>query len=146
MRVAVDGRGGAEDDVLYVVALHRLKQVDAAGDVILIIVQRDLGGLPYRLESGEVDDGVDILFGEDFVQGLAVADVGLVETEIFAGYLFYLFKRFSRTVAKVVDDDDLAAGLQQFDAGVAADVAGAAGTENCFGFSHLLLIAFRYRY
>ena len=132
VRIAVDGRGRAENNILYLVTLHRLKQVDAAGDVVFVVVQRDLRRLPHRLESGEVDHGLYVVFGEDSVQSLAVADVGLVETEIFAGYLFYPFQRIGGAVAEVVDDDDLMAGLQQFHTGVAADVAGAACAEDCF--------------
>ena len=69
VRIAVDGRGGAEDDILYLVTLHRLEQVDAAGDVVFIVVQRDLRRLPTALRSGgEVDHGLYVVFGEDSVR------------------------------------------------------------------------------
>jgi hypothetical protein len=39
--------------------LHRLEQIDTAGDIVLIVFQRYLGGLTHRLQSGEVNDRID---------------------------------------------------------------------------------------
>jgi hypothetical protein len=49
--VAVDGRGGREDDVGHVVFLHAAQQAEGAKDVDAVVLERDLAGLANSLVS-----------------------------------------------------------------------------------------------
>ena len=70
---------------------------------------------------------------EDALQGVPVEQVDLVEGERLSAQVLDPAQRLPAGVDQVVDDRDPVAALQQFQAGVRADVAGAAGDENMHG-------------
>lgn len=49
--IAVDGRGGGEDDVGHVVLLHAAQEAEGAEDVHAVVLKRDLAGLADGLVS-----------------------------------------------------------------------------------------------
>ena len=62
---------------------------------------------------------------------LAAGHVCIVEAEVLAGDLLDPIQNHGRSVIIVICHYDIVASVQQFDAGVAADVAGTAGNQNC---------------
>jgi hypothetical protein len=131
-RVAVDRGRGAEHHRLHPRRLHGLEQGDAAADVVVVIEQGLAHRLAHRLQPGEVDHGVDVVVPEHGIQCFPVADVGLDEGEIHARQFAHPDEGFGAAVAQVVQHDDVIAGVEEFHAGVGADVAGAAGDEDGF--------------
>ena len=77
-----------------------------------------------------MDHRLDRHAGEHGVQAGAVQQVNPVEDQRPARELLDPAQRLLLAVAQIVHDGDLMAGTQQFQAGVAADVAGAPGDEN----------------
>ena len=82
-----------------------------------------------------MDDRVDGVGGEHGVQRGAVAQIGPDEGEVTPGDRAHPAQRLLLAVAQVVDHDQVVAGAQQFDAGVAADVTGTAGDQDAHGGS-----------
>ena len=84
-RGAINGCRRGEDDLLNIVLPHLLAEDDGAGQVVVIVFQRFLDTLTNRLESGEVDNRVDIgVFVKNFFYALFVQQVDLIEFEILA--------------------------------------------------------------
>ena len=67
--VAVNGGGGGENELLDAVGLHRLEEVEGAGDVVVVVLERLFDGFGDGFESGEVDDEVKMGMVEDLVEG-----------------------------------------------------------------------------
>jgi hypothetical protein len=49
-RIAVDGRGGGEDDVGDIVLLHAAKEGDGSTNIDTIVFEGDFGGFAYGLK------------------------------------------------------------------------------------------------
>ncbi len=60
-----------------------------------------------------------------------VPHVLLIKGETLPGYLLHAIERLCAGIDEIVYDDHIHALLEQLDAGVAADVSGPAGNENC---------------
>ena len=120
---AVDGRGRGEDELFDAELLHRFEQHEGGAEVVVVVLERLFDALPHRLEPRKVDDPVDGVFAEHLFESGGVAHVLLVEAHRFAGDLPDALDRLGGRVAQVVDDDHAVARLQQFDAGMRADVA-----------------------
>ena len=93
----------------------------------MVVAEGLLDAFAYGLQAREVDDGVDLVLGEDFLQALPVQKVGFVEFEVLAGDLPDVVQGFGLGVDEVVHDDDVLACIEKLHAGVGADVPGAAG-------------------
>ncbi len=119
--------------------VHRFQQVGRAADVVLVVLQRDLNRFAHRLEAGKVDHRIDFFLPEQQINRFGVAQVGQVKLDVFAGQFLHPAQGIGFGVAEVVDDHDLVARFEQFDAGVGADVAGAAGDEDGFAHGRILL-------
>ena len=97
-----------------------------------------MAGLADRLQAGEVDDAVERVRSEQFVQRGIVQQVDLTEFQnILLCDSFHSFNTFRHRVvfvldrvAAVVQADHLVVGVQQFDQSVTAHIASAAGHEN----------------
>jgi len=146
-RVAVDGRGGGEDDVGDVVLLHRSQEAEGAEDVDAVVLERDLAGftnsLPFGqhcflsahpigsayLQRSEVNDIVDVgMLVEDGIQLLLIRDVALGVLRLLPTDQLDPVEDLGVGVVGVVDDDDLVVGLEQGEGGERANVAGATTT------------------
>ena len=116
------------------VARH-IAQHQRAGDVVPVVLQRLLHAFANRLEAGEVDDGVNVVFGEDGVKRFSVQDVLLVETQlgvvgVDTADLADAVDGDLAGIAQVVHDDHAVASLDQLDAGMAADESGTARDQD----------------
>ncbi len=133
VRIAVDGGRRTEHQPLDVGPRHRVDQRQRAGHVVVVVHQRLCDRLADRLQAREVDHRDDRVRREDTFERGRVAHVGLDEDRRGPRDALDAPDRFALAVDEVVDDDRHEAGGQQFDAGVRADVAGAAGDEDVRG-------------
>ena len=78
----------------------------------MVIFDRFRYGFADCLVAREMDDGVDILFCKDCVQGFAVQHVHFIESRCFAGDRFDPVQHFRLAVGVVVDDDHFLACFQ----------------------------------
>ena len=131
--VAVDRRGGGEDEVAHLVPPQLVQQHERPSDVVLVVLPGLRDGLADGLVAGEVDDGVEPLRVEDGADDGAVADVAHDEARAPPADLLDAVQGLGRAVRQVVEDRDRVARGVGRDAGVAADVAGAAGDEDVHG-------------
>ena len=112
----------AKEEGFDVGATHGLQQHQGATDVVFIIFQRLLHRLADSLEAGEVDHGIDGLFGKDAIQQGGIADVATVEDGPLATQLLNAIHDAGFAVTKVIQQDRRHAGGNQLQTGVAADV------------------------
>ena len=126
-----------EHEVLAPVLACHLAQHQGAGDVVPVVLERLLDAFTDGLEAGEVDDHVYVVLVEDALKGLAVENAGLVEAQpvvrralVGAGDGAHAVERHLARVAQVVDHHHGVPAVQELDAGVAADEAGAAGDQH----------------
>ncbi len=131
----VDRRGRGKDDVLHAVVAHGLAETHGGEEVVVIVFQRHRHGFADGLEPGEMDRAVDVVLFKDAVERRAVAHVVFIEGDVLARDLLHAFDGLRAGVDQIIDDDDLVAALEQLHAGVAADIAGAAGDEYVHVFS-----------
>src|SRR5699024_3451221 len=71
-----------------------------------------------------------------------VGHVGFHKAEVLAGDGLDAGQSLGAGVVVVVRHDDVVAGLQKFDAGMAADVSGAAADQNCHRTRSFFLFVF----
>ena len=74
-----------------------------------------------------MDDGVKVFVGKELVQKLFVPDVPFRKADRLAGEFLQPVHDFGAGVAEVVQHKDIVAACQQFQDGMASNVAGAAG-------------------
>ena len=70
---------------------------------------------------------VETVIREQALKRRFVAHIGALEQQLAAGDSPHPSQRFLAAVAQIIDHHDLVAGIQQLDAGVAADITGSAG-------------------
>jgi hypothetical protein len=110
---------------------HHLAEIKRCVKIVAVVEQRFLHRFAHRLEAGKMDDGLRVRrLLEHCAQRVEVEQVHLVKGDGFAAQRFHPPDRFPARVAEVVDDGDPATGVEQFQAGVAADIAGAAGDDH----------------
>ena len=78
--------------------------------------------------------------GEDLLHVLVLCHIGLIEPEVLAGDLLDPIQHHGGSVVIVICHHDVKASVQQFDTGVAADITGTAGNQNCHSPVPLSLI------
>ena len=139
--VAVDGSGGAEHEVVAVMMAHHVQNDQRAVEVIIVVLDGLGHALAHSLVGCKLDDGGDVrALGEDLLHILMAGHVCIVEAEVLAGDLLDPIQNHGRSVIIVICHYDIVASVQQFDAGVAADITGAAGNQNCHSLVPLSLI------
>ena len=67
--VAINSGGGGENEPLHIVGLHRLEEVEGAGDVVVVVLERLFDGFGDGFEAGEMDDKVKMGMVENLVEG-----------------------------------------------------------------------------
>lgn len=67
--VAINGGGGRENKLLHIVGLHRLEEVEGAGDVVVVVLEWLFDGFGDGFEAGEVDNKVKMGMVENLVEG-----------------------------------------------------------------------------
>ena len=138
--VAVDGGGGAEHEVAAIVAAHHVQNDQGAVEVVIVVLDGLGNALAHSLIGGKLDDSIDIrALGEDLLHVLVLCHIGLIEPEVLAGDLLDPIQHHGGSVVIVICHHDVKASVQQFDTGVAADITGTAGNQNCHKSTSLLV-------
>ena len=139
--IAIDGSRGREHDGLDTKFLHALTEVQGGDQVIEVVAQGDGHRLANGLEACEVDDALDIgILGEDGVQSLGIAEVGLIELGPHPGDGLDAIQDDLLTVAEIIDNDGGLAGFDELDDGMGTDEAGSAGDENRHSLSFIRIL------
>ena len=126
----VHRRGRGEDELLDAVRRHCLAKMNGDAEVVVIVAQRLLHRLPHRLETGKMEDAVKGVCLEERVELCPVEKIGFADLDGLSGDLLHAADAFAAGVYEIVHNDDGMPCVEQLHAGVAADVAGAAGNEN----------------
>ena len=131
-RVAVDGGRRAEHKVVAVVPAHDVQDGQGAVEVVGVVLDGLVDALAHRLVGCKLNDGGDVgALAEDVLDVIGLGHVRLIEAEVLAGDLLDAVQHHRAGVVEVVRHDDVVPRVQQLDAGVAADVPGAARYQNC---------------
>ena len=139
--VAVDSGRRAEHEVVAVVAAHHVQNDQRAVEVIIVVFDGLGHALAHSLVGCKLDDRGDVrALGEDLLHVLVLGHVRIVEAEVLAGDLLHAVQHHGGSVIIVICHDHVIAGIQKFDAGVAADITGTAGNQNCHSPVPLSLI------
>ena len=116
------------------------RKLKGAAQVVLVVLDGLVHRLAHCLEGSEVDGTGDGLLVEDAVEKRAILHIALVEgANLLARDALDALERDLAGVGQVVDHHDVVAGVEQLNAGVAADEAGAARDKDAG------LLGLRYR-
>ena len=130
--VAVDGGRRAEHEVVAVVAAHHVQNDQCAVQVVVVVFDGLGDALADSLVGGELDDGVDVrALGEDLLHVLVSGHIRIVEAEVLPGDLLDAVEHHRGSIVVVVCHHHIVACVQQLDAGMAANITGTAGNQNC---------------
>ena len=112
-------------------AAHGVQQHQGVDQIVGVVLQGLNYALAHSLEPGEMDDGVNIgVLGKEGFHLVLAAQLRLDEGDLPPHNLGYPAHGLLAGVAEVIRHNDVVSGLDEFDAGVAADVARAAADEN----------------
>ena len=127
LRVAIDGGGGGEHQIVHAVAAHGGQHGEGGGEVVGVVLDGLAHALAHRLVGGELDHRVNVrVLREQLLHLFRVGEVDLHKAEILAGDLLHPAHRLRAGVVVVVGHDDVIAGRQKFHAGMTANVTCAA--------------------
>ena len=79
-----------------------------------------------------MNNGIDLVFFENFAKGSFVAAVNGIMLDFVANDLFNSLHRDRAAVGIIIDDDNIHAGVQDFNAGMRTDITGTA----CQKYTH----------
>ena len=127
---AVDGARRREDDVPPSELAHQRDDVHERREVVAVVLQRFLDRFTDGLRGGEMDHRIEFVLFEDLAETLQIAAVDLHEGDIHAGDLADPLDGAHVAVRKVVDDDDVVAGIDKLYGGVRTDVTGSAAHQD----------------
>ena len=129
--ISVNRGGGGEHEILHIVSAHDVQQVQRADQIVGVVFQGLGNALADCFQTCEMDHGVDVgILGKEGFDLGDLAQLGALEGDFFAGDLHYTADSLLAGVAEVVGHNDVITGFDQFDTGVAADIAGAAAHQN----------------
>ena len=113
--------------------------MDGCAEVVVVVPQRLLHRLPYRLETGKVEHAVKPVRIEKLIESCVVQKIHFVVFECLSGDALDAPQALRVGVDEIVHHNDRMSGVQKLYAGVAADVSGAAGNENVHKYDLLLV-------
>ena len=142
--LAVNSGGRTENYVLAVVFIEHFAQIQRRNEVVLVISERDLAGFADRLQTREMDAGIDLLGREDDLKSRFIAEIRAVELEVLTGDLTDSVKHDRLRVDEIVDDDDVLAGVQKLDNSMGTDKSGSSGDKNRHKCSPLFYVSVCY--
>ena len=127
-RLAVDGAGRREHEGPHAMAFGRANDIDRAGDIVVIVERRlDLRVLDLD-QCGAQHDCCRLVSGEDSVEPLRIANVGV--------FKLAPFQELFVTIGQIVDHHRPVSGFCNGLGAVASDIAGASNNEHSFhGFT-----------
>ena len=130
--LTVNGAGRREDDTLYIILWHELKQVDERNQVVAVVEQRLLHALAHSLAGSKVDNTLDswILLEHGLCCSL-VTQVHLLESRANACDFLNTVEYLDLRVREVIYDYYVVASLLQLYCGMATDEACTACYQNC---------------
>ena len=130
--LTVNGAGRREDDTLYIILWHELKQVDERNQVVAVVEQRLLHALAHSLAGSEVDDTLDSrILLEHGLRCSLVTQVYLLESRANACDFLNTVEYLDLRVREVIYDYYVVASLLQLYCGMATDEACTACYQNC---------------
>ena len=130
-RVAVHRGGRGEHKVLHAVFFHGVQHVQRADEVVRIIFQRLCHAFAHGLVRGKVNHRLDArVRAEHLVHRRGVAQVDVHKGHAAPGNLLYTAQGLLARIVQVVRHQNFIAGVHQLNAGVAANIAGAAAYQN----------------
>ena len=81
LRLTVNGAGRREDNTLYIIFWHQLKQIDERNQVVAVVQQRLLYTLTYSLAGSKVNDTLDSrILLENSLCSCLVTKINLLES------------------------------------------------------------------
>ena len=119
---------------------HHAAQRHGSAQVVLIIIERDAHGFAHGLQACKVHHAVDMLLIKNAADKRRVAAIALVQGDGLAGDLFHTGNGLGAAINKIIQYDHFVARVQQANAGVGADIAGAAGKQKTHRKPLLFLI------
>jgi hypothetical protein len=120
--IAIGGTGGGEHEIKTTRRHRRLDQAERPGHVVMPVKARRAHALAHLAEGGEMHDRLRLIGGKDLIEPRTVGQAPLLEGAEF--------HRLAPAGAEIVIGDGGIARLRQSLAGVAADIARAAGDQN----------------
>ena len=108
---------------------HGTAEGDGRVEIVVVILQRHGNRFTHSLETGKVDGAANVMLFKDTVQSSPVSHIYFIEVQRFAGDLLYTLQRLGTGVYQVIRYDNAVALFKKFNAGVAADIPGAAGYQ-----------------
>ncbi len=126
---AVNGGGGRKYDPAASCFPHGLAQNQGADQVVFIILQRFLHRFGHRLEPGKMDHRINLVGGKNLLHPRFVPQVGAVKADGFPRDGFDGLHHLWLRVAEIVGDHYFISRVEQFHAGMRADVARASRYE-----------------
>ena len=112
---------------------HDVKKGEGITQVVRVVFDRLGNGLTDSLEASEVNDKVNGVLIKDAVECICIVDVCLVERKALSVFFshngFDAIDNLCRSIGKVINNNSLVAGIEQFNNGVAANKARAAGDK-----------------
>ena len=108
--------------------LHGLQQGNRIDNIVAVILQRFLDGLPNQRVCGKVHHGLDWILPEDLCKPGRISQVAFNE--------FTARHQFTVTAGEVVEGNNRIIRAQQIEHHVRADVTGAADNQDRW-FTHL---------
>ena len=112
---------------------HDIKKGEGIAQVICVVLNGLGNGFANGLEAGKVNDKVNGVLIKDVVECICIVDVCLVERKalsvFFSHNSFDSIDNLCRSIGKVINNNSLVAGIEQFNNGVAANKARATGDK-----------------
>ena len=105
---------------------HHIHQGQGSRDVVLIIFPGLGNGFSDRLQSREMDAGIDLFLLKNGVQRFSVKDVSLVKRNLLSRDRFHALQGFFAGIAEVVHNHHIIARILQLHYRMAADISGPA--------------------
>ena len=130
--IAVDGGGGAKDEVFDVGRAHGGDETQGTVDVVVVILERLRNGFTDRFQTREVDHRFDGVVVKDLGHQRFIADVAFHEGGLFTAKAFNHRQHAALAVAQVVENDDVMTVLQQLHTGMTSYVT----ATTCYQNSH----------
>ncbi|MNI85529.1 hypothetical protein D3C73_1425330 [compost metagenome] len=110
---AVHRGGRAEDKLMDSRLAHRLQQHQGTGHVILIVLQRFLGGLPHRLQADKVDHRGNVVFLKDTLQATGILYISPIKRRGPARQLLHAAQRLFGRVDQIIQHHHIFTTFQQ---------------------------------
>ncbi len=125
--IAVDSGGRGEDKALDAVSLHGFTQGQGRIQVIAVITERLGNAFTDCLQTGKMNDAVEVVLAEDTIHGCLISHIRLIMGNRTADNLFNAADGLRAAVDIIVHDDGFMSGIAQFNTGMGPDKTGTTG-------------------